>query len=282
MTSLVAAAGTLLPLLAQAAAPVGGTSTVAGAYRVGPGDVLEVSVEGRPDLSRLPTVQTTGSVWLPRAGEVAVVGLTPDEIASRLAPRLAGEDLPAPRVAVRVKDYQSQFVWVRGEVQRPGRKPLRSGTRLVDALLDAGGFTARASGEVTIERPTGIFPDGSHTLRVRLSGRAPSPQELEELAQPLAGGDVLTAAAQRWLTVSGEVKRPGRYPLDGPLTLTRAIEAAGGLTRYASDRLSIRRRDAQGGGTHDIEVDLKAIRDGKAEDPVLAPDDQVSVGGRRL
>ena len=282
MTTLFAAAATLLPLFAQAAASVESVSATAVAYRVGPGDVLEVSVEGRPDLSRLPTVQTTGSVWLPRAGEVSVEGLTPSEIASRVAPRLAGEDLPAPRVTVRVKEYLSQFVWVRGEVQRPGRKPLRSGTRLVDALLDAGGFTSAASGEVTIERTGGTFANGSHTLGIRLSGRGPSSRELEELGLPLAGGDVLTAATQHWLTISGEVKRPGRYPLDGPLTLTRAIETAGGLTRYASDRLTIRRRDGKAGGTHDIDVDLKAVRDGKTEDPVLAPDDQVSVGARRL
>jgi polysaccharide export outer membrane protein len=278
MTLLFAAAVPVLLVLAQAPAP----AEAAPAYRVGPGDVLEVAVEGRPDLSRLPTVQTTGSVWLPRAGEVAVVGLTAPEIAARLAPRFAGEDLPAPRVAVRVKEYQSQYVWVRGEVQRPGRKPLRSGTRLVDALLDSGGFTAGASGDVTIERENGAFPNGSRTRHLHLSGQAPTPQELEELGLPLAAGDILTAGTQRWVAVSGEVKKPGRYPLEGSLTLTRLIASAGGLTRYGSDHLTIRRRDDQASGTRDIEVDLKAIRDGRAEDPVLAPDDQVSVKARRL
>ena len=116
-------------------------------YRVGPGDVLEVAVDGRPDLSRLPTVQTTGGVFLPRAGDVEVDG--PDHRArSRHASRRSSsaEDLPAPEVSVRVKEYNSQFVWVHGAVLRPGRKPLRGGTRLVDALLDAGGFTARRLG----------------------------------------------------------------------------------------------------------------------------------------
>jgi protein involved in polysaccharide export with SLBB domain len=184
-------------------------------------------------------------------------------------------------VAVRVKEYQSQFVWVRGEVQRPGRKPLRSGSRLVDALLDAGGFTAGASGEVTIERRNGTFPDRSRTRTVHLSGQTPSPQELEELGLPLVSGDMLTAGTQRWVTVSGWVKRPGRYPTDGTLTLTRLIESAGGLTRRGSERLTIRRRDGEAGGTRDIEVDLKDIRDRRVEDPVLAPDDLVSVKARR-
>src|SRR5215831_10983115 len=108
------AAGPLFAILAQA----GGAP--APPYRVGPGDVIEVVVDGRPDLSRMPTVQTTGSVWLPRAGDVEVRGLTTAEIAARVAPRLAGPDLQAPKVAVRVADYNSQFVWVQGAVNKPG------------------------------------------------------------------------------------------------------------------------------------------------------------------
>ena len=79
-------------------------------YRVGPGDVLEVIVGSRSDLSRLPTVQTTGGVFLPRAGHVPVAGLTTGEIAERIAPLLGGDDLQAPDVSVRVKEYKSQFV----------------------------------------------------------------------------------------------------------------------------------------------------------------------------
>ena len=180
---------------------------------MGPGDVLEVAVDGRPDLSRLPTVQTTGRVWLPRAGEVEVRGLTTDEIAARVAPLLAGEDLPAPRVSVRVREYHSQFVWVRGAVLRPGRKPLRSGSRLVDALLDAGGFQPGASGEVTVERASGTLPDGSRSATFRFGG-SPTPEELEHLSLPLEPGDVITAGIQRWVTVSGAVRKPGRYPFE--------------------------------------------------------------------
>lgn len=267
------ATAALLLLLAQAAyAPAQDPSP----YRVGPGDVLEVTVEGRPDVSRMPTVQTTGTVWLPRAGEVRVGGLTTEEIAARISPLLAAEDLASPRVSVRVKDYQSQFLWVRGAVNRPGRKPLRSGTRLVDALLDAGGFVQGASGEVTVDRAKGSFTDGSASLRVRFGGADPTPQELEALALPLVAGDVVTAAVQQWVFVEGAVKSPGRYPLERAMTLSRLIEATGGILRSGSGRVSLRR-----GGT-DIEADLEAIRDGKAEDPALVPGDVVTVRARRL
>ncbi len=260
-------------LLAQASA---GAASLAPPYRVGPGDVLEVAVDGRPDLSRLPTVQTTGSVWLPRAGQVEVRGLTPAEIAAKVTPLLAGEDLASPRVAVRVREYQSQFVWVRGAVWRPGRKPLRSGTRLVDALLDAGGFQEGASGEVTVERAGGTFADGTHLARFRFPVTSPTPDELQQLSLPLLAGDVVTAGIQRWITVSGAVKRPGRHEFEDALTLSQAVEAAGGLLRNGSERVLVRRKEG------DIEVDLGAVRDGHAEDLALAPGDQVVVRARRL
>jgi polysaccharide export outer membrane protein len=262
------AAATLL-VLAQASA------ADAFVYRVGPGDVLEVVVDGRPDLSRLPTVQTTGSVWLPRAGEVEVRGLSTGEIAARLVPLLASEDLAAPHVAVRVRDYQSQFVWVRGAVQHPGRKPLRSGTRLLDALLDAGGFQEGASGEVAVERTAGTFADGSRTALFRFGGGGPTPQELDQLALPLRSGDAITASVQQWVSVSGAVKSPGRRPYADTLTLTRLVEAAGGVVRGGSDRVVVRRAGVES------EADLGAIRDGEAQDVALLPGDEVMVRARR-
>jgi polysaccharide export outer membrane protein len=268
--------GLLGPSLLLALVAAAASAQEPGAYRVGSGDVLEVSVAGRPDLSRLPTVQTTGSVWLPRAGEVAVGGLTVDEIAARIAPLLVGPDLASPRVTVKVREFQSQFIWVLGAVNRPGRKPLRSGTRLVDALLDAGGFFTGASGAVTVDRAGGTFPDGSHVLRLRFGGTNPTPKELDELAIPLAPGDVVTAALQQWVAVGGAVKTPGRYPLDDVVTLSRAVAAAGGILRSGSDRVTVQRNGTE------IEADLDAIRDGKAEDLALVPGDVVTVKARRL
>ena len=270
MSALLAA----LPL-ALLLAPVQAADTAA--YRVGPGDVLEISVLGRPELSRLPTVQTTGTVFLPGAGELEVRGLTTAEIAARLATRLAGEGLAASDVRVRVRDYQSQFLWVRGAVNRPGRKPLRSGTRLVDALLDAGGFAASASGEVVVERPGG-FDDGTRERRFRFPGSSPTPEALAQLSLPLAAGDVVRAAVQQWVRLSGDVRRPGRYPLERAPTLGRALEAAGGPSGRGSRVLVLR---GDGGERTELEADPEAIRAGKAPDVELRPGDEVSVKARR-
>jgi protein involved in polysaccharide export with SLBB domain len=179
-------------------------------------------------------------------------------------------------VTVRVREYQSQFVWVRGAVLRPGRKPLRGGTRLVDALLDAGGFLPDASGAVTVERPGKPFPDGSTTVRFRFTGESPSPAELEQLGLALASGDVIIAEVQRWVFVTGAVRRPGRRPFEDGLTVSRLVEASGGLAPGASDRVLVRRSGVE------IEADLGDIRDGKAADVDLAAGDAIVVRLRKL
>ena len=258
----------LLVLMAQAA-----PAAITAPYRVGPGDVIEVSVDGRPDLSRMPTVQTTGSIWLPRAGDVDVRGLTTNEISARVAPLIVSADLAAPRVAVRVASYNSQFVWVTGAVNRPGRKPLRAGTRLVDALLDAGGFVQGASGEVVVTRAAG-FADGSREVRLKFGGKDPSPEELQRLSQPLLAGDRVAAVLQRWVGVSGAVERPGQYAFAESLTLSGIVEQAGALR--GARRVVLRRAGV------DQEIDLGDVKSGRAPDITLQPGDEVLVKARRL
>ena len=249
-------------------------------YRVGPGDVLEVTVFGNEDLSRTSTVQTSGVIALPLLGEVEVAGLTLPEVQRKLTTLLARDYLVNPQVEVKVKEYQSQFVSVVGEVNSPGRKPLRGKTRLIDVLVEAGGFTPRASGDVQIARREGSFEGGAKILRMRLSGSAPSPQDQVNLEVLLRNGDLITASPKYYVTVEGEVVRPGRYPIEGELTITGAISTAGGLTRFGSSNLKVRRVDPETGQTRILDVDLKAVRKGKEPDLALLSNDVVSVPRR--
>ncbi len=249
-------------------------------YRVGPGDVLEVTVFGNEDLSRTPTVQTSGVISLPLLGEVPVAGLSVSEVQKKVTTLLAKDYLVNPQVEVKVKEYHSQFVSVVGEVNSPGRKPLRGGTRLIDVLIEAGGFSSRGSGDVTITRREGTFDDGSTSLHIRLSGSTPTPQDQVNLALALQNGDIITASAKYHVTVEGEVNRPGRYPIEGELTVTGAISTAGGLGRFGSSSLKVRRVDPDTGQTQIIEVNLKAIRNGKKPDLLLKPNDVISVPRR--
>jgi polysaccharide biosynthesis/export protein len=257
-----------------AAAPV-----IEGDYEVGAGDVLEINVFGNDDLSRIPTVQTNGAVSLPLLGEVQVSGLTIAEVKRKVTNLLAKDYLINPQVEVKVKEYQSQYVSVVGEVNNPGRKPIRGRMRLLDALIESGGFKATSSGDVMITRTDGSFDDGKKAITVRISASA-TIQDQINLELRLKNGDIISALPKAFVTVDGEVNRPGRYAIEADLTLTGAVSLAGGRTRFGSSGAKVRRIDPQTGKVSIIEVDIKDVQNGKKPDVALLPNDVVSVSRR--
>ena len=272
-------APTPTPDPASTTAPALEPAVASGDYEVGPGDVLDVAVFGNDDLSRIPTVQTNGSITFPLLGEVQVAGLTVAEVRRKITNLLAKDYLVNPQVEVKVKEYQSQWVSVVGEVNTPGRKPIRGRMRLVDALLEAGGFKQTSSGEVQISRMDGAFADGRKSITVRISGSA-TLQDQINLELPLENGDIISALSKSYVTVDGEVNRPGRYAIEADLTVTGAISLAGGFTRFGSSDVKVRRTDPQTGKVSIIQVDIKDVRNGKKPDVPLLPNDVVSVSRR--
>jgi polysaccharide export outer membrane protein len=282
--SLVAVAIAIVATVLQGApvsppAPSPSPSPAADEYRVGPGDILDVVVFGNDDLSRAAPVQTDGTVNLPLLGEVPVAGLTVAEAQRKVTSLLARDYLVKPQVEVRVREYQSQAVTVLGEVNSPGRKVLKGRTRLIDVLVESGGFTPRASGEVSLSRSDGTFAGGAATLTLRLGG-ALDPVQRVNLEVLLRNGDIVTASPKAYVTVEGEVNRPGRYTIDEDLTVTGAVTLAGGLTRFGSNDLRVRRIDPKSGKVQILEVDLKAVRKGKVPDLKLLGNDVVTVSRR--
>ena len=184
LTPLAAMLGSLL-LSAPAAAGDAGE-------RLAPGDVLEILPSGSQGVSYLATVQTTGTIVLPGRAEVNAAARTTAEIEADLARVLGRAGSAHPAVTVKVLEFRSRSVWVHGEVQRPGRKRWRSGLTLLEALLEAGGFTPRAAGEVVVERRLGTFPDGRSVRSVHLSPTGPTPEAIAALETVLDGDDVVT------------------------------------------------------------------------------------------
>jgi polysaccharide export outer membrane protein len=208
-----------------------------------------------------------------------VAGLTISEVQRKITNLLAKDYLVNPQVEVKVREYQSQYVSVVGEVNSPGRKPIRGRMRLIDALLESGGFKASASAEVMITRPEGTFDGEQKSITVRISSAA-SLQDQINLELPLRNGDIITALPKSFVTVDGEVNRPGRYAIEADLTVTGAISLAGGLTRFGSSGVKVRRTDPRDGKVTILEVDLKDVRNGKKPDVPLLPNDVISVSRR--
>jgi len=130
-------------------------------YRIGPEDVLLISVWKNDALTRTVTVRPDGKVSLPLLNDIQAVGFTPLELRDLLAKRLT-EYIPAPDVAVSVTEVRSFKVSVLGEVSRPGRYEFRTRTTVLEALSLAGGLTPFASSS----RIVVLRPDGPTTQRL--------------------------------------------------------------------------------------------------------------------
>lgn len=262
----------------------------ANAYRVGPGDILEVDVYDDPDLSGLVTVQHSGDISFPLLGDVVIEGLTVKEVQAKLVELLARDYLVDPQVVVRVKEHRSQWVTLVGEVVRPGKYYLQGKKTMLDLLTEAGGFTTRASGEVIVSRLDQHQPrlfasddggdDRDGAVRIFLSPDQPPSEQKEALSFPLKSGDIVTATSTQFFFISGEVKRPGSYPVTAGLTVLQAVSVAGGLSKFgAKGKVEILRKTSDG-NTERIKVDLEDIENGKKPDVPLRAEDIIKVGKR--
>jgi polysaccharide export outer membrane protein len=150
MAGVLLGSGVITPALAGAQAPVasperdGGRATAPEAYRIGPEDMLQITVWKNNEISRSVLVRPDGKISLPLVNDVQAAGLTPLELRAELTRKLA-EYMPSPEVSVIVSDIKSFKVTVIGEVPRPGRYELKGWATVLDVLAMAGGFTQFAS-----------------------------------------------------------------------------------------------------------------------------------------
>ena len=113
-------------------------------FLLGPEDVLEVSVWRNQDLSRTVVIRPDGKISLPLIGEIQASGSNPAQVAAKIAARLA-EFKENPNVSVSIKEVNSYFIYVLGEVHRPGKYPLKSYVTVLQGVSMAGGFLPFAS-----------------------------------------------------------------------------------------------------------------------------------------
>ena len=133
------------PVEAQGSKGDAGPNGAPGEYRIGPEDVLYISVWKNDTITRTLPVRPDGKISLPLLSDVQAAGLTPTELQAVLIKRLSDFIQPSPEVAVIVVEVHSFKVSVIGEVARPGRYELKSWTTVSDVLAIAGGFTPFAS-----------------------------------------------------------------------------------------------------------------------------------------
>lgn len=126
--------------------------TVEHRYKVGPLDVLAITVWRNPELSTTVTVRPDGRISMPLIDDVMAAGKNPSEVARELEKGLS-KLLRDPSVTVIVSGFQGTYgdqIRIVGEAARPQAVPFRQEMSLLDVMIQAGGLTDYADGNAAV------------------------------------------------------------------------------------------------------------------------------------
>jgi polysaccharide biosynthesis/export protein len=170
-----------------------------GQFLLGPEDVLEIGVWRSDELTQKEVVvRPDGKIGMPLIGDVEVSGRTASDLAAQIAGMLKTYK-DNPSVSVKVKEVNSYYVYVLGDVVKPGKYQLKSHATVLQAIAMAGGFTPYAAKNSMQVRRTVIEKSGqSKGLKI--------PAHYDELVSGegqikdfvLKTGDVLVVPSRAW------------------------------------------------------------------------------------
>jgi polysaccharide biosynthesis/export protein len=276
-------------------------------YRIGPQDLLDISVFEAPELNRVVRVAASGEISLPLLGSVQAANLTPQTLESVLEELLRRTYMKDPHVGVFVREMHSHPVSVFGAVKKPGVFQIDGPKSLVEILSMAEGLAEDAGDTVIVMRgagrsgaqgPAGDSPtpkattDGSDVNAHHASDDPSGPTTVEtslksllESGDPRSNvmvypGDIVKVTRAGVVYVEGDVKKPGGFMLktNENITVLQAVALAEGLAHTAAgNHARIMRTDETTGARREIPIDLNKILAGRVADPVLRPKDIVFV-----
>jgi polysaccharide biosynthesis/export protein len=253
-------------------------------YRIGPGDVLDIRIYNRPQLSRDGVrVEGSGMIRMPLIeGDIKAACLTEGELAKEISTRYA-RFYKNLQVDVFIKEYQSQQVAVIGAVNDQSRFRLQRRVRLLELLTYAKGPSKNAGQTINIVHSNTSSPcketDESDSASVLTSYKLSDVLQGDPKSNPyLEAGDIVTLPEADQIYVVGNVLSPVTIPLREPITLTRAIAMAGGLKQDTrKDKIRVLRQEPGSAVRKEMTVDLYAIEKKRSEDLALLPNDIVDV-----
>ncbi len=255
-------------------------------YKLGPGDLIEVSVFGIEDLQNMEgELDSLGRVFLPLVGRINLNGLTVSEAQKKLR-KAFSVYIKNPRISIQIKEYRSYRVSVLGRVNKPDVYALRGSRTILDVLAMAGGLMDDASHSIML-----IKPSLGKSMIIDLDRLVGNPtRETADQAKitpkdlMLNPGDVIYVPRAESFFVDGYVNKPGSFPISSEITLTQAIALAGGMKDDADPENVYIYRIGKDGRRYAIKVNLNDIRSGKKKDPKLVKNDVVLVpsSGKRV
>lgn len=196
-------------------------------YVVGPGDSLSIDMWGGMSTRLVRVVDRQGRVNLPEAGPLQVSGKSLGDVQQAVQRALSSQfrDTSADVSVARLRTVR---VYVVGEVGEPGAYDISSLSTPLNALVAAGGITPRGSlRKLEHFRGRQLLEDvDAYDLLLR--GVTPDAKKLEN------GDTLLVPPVGPQVTVTGMVRRPAIYELNGEKTLADVLDLAGGILPAAA------------------------------------------------
>ncbi len=256
-------------------------------YRIGPDDLLEISVFEEEKLNKTVRVSSQGNVSLPLVGVLKVKGMTARELEKEIEDLLAEKYLKNPQVSIFIKDYRNQRISVMGAVVKPGVIDVTGQKAILDLLSLAGGLREDAGQLLFLIRPPNQ-EQGEAPKKDASEEKKPKTYiiDLEELLMKgdlksnlvLLHGDVVNVPIRGKMFVGGEVRKQGGFPLSRRMTVSQAIALAEGLTSDAGgSQVKVFRYSGKGSERKVFIVNVYAIQKGKEEDPQVKENDVIMV-----
>jgi len=253
-------------------------------YRIGPGDVLDIRILNRPNLSRESIrVEGNGMIRMPLIDtEIQAACQTEGELAKEIAGRYL-KFYRNPQVDVFIKGYHSRQVAIIGAVNDQSRFELQRQVRLLELLTYAKGPSEKAGQTINVVHSPQAWAckkPGADEVASAFSSYKLSETLLgHPSANPyLEPGDIVTLPEADQAYVVGNVFTPLTIPLKEPITLSQAIAMAGGVKQDTKrDKIRVLRHEPGSATRKEIIVNLSAIEKKRAEDIALLPNDIVEV-----
>jgi polysaccharide export outer membrane protein len=276
-------AALFLAIAARGAAPASaGKGSWTDHYTLGPGDVMDFSLFGRPDLTRVDLfIEPDGNISYLQATGVHAEGLTVDQLAAKIEDSLSVY-YKRPRVMIAPKELHSKKYFILGKVEAAGAYPMDHPVSLVEAVAQAKGVELGLVEDKTVE-----LCDYAHSFVLRNGKHVPV-----DFQRLFVNGDTsqniqlepndyiyMASAISNNIFILGDVRSPGSQGFNPNLTVTGAIALRGGFTDTAyRDRVLVLRGSIE--HPQHFVININRTLAGKQPDFRLQPRDVIYVNSK--
>ncbi|MGH9451661.1 MAG: polysaccharide biosynthesis/export family protein [Terriglobia bacterium] len=263
-------------------------------YKLGPEDVLTITVFNLPEMTETVRVENDGSITVKLLGRVKAAGLTTSQLRDELQKEWGKTYLEDPHVTVFIRQFHSNPISVVGAVAKPGLYQLPGPRTLIQVLAIAGGVNmpGTATGNVQGGAPAGRW--AYITRKSGFAGLKPvegitvlAPDQVKvDLGRLLYSHDsalnidikpfdTITISKAGIVYVVGNVMKSGGFTLEDrdSLTALEALALAQGFRPGSNTKHDEIIHTLPDGTRQITPINLGKIMKGKMKDPVLTAND---------